>query len=117
MPRKTTTAAAPKAAPAVSATTPAAAAATPTATAATPAAAIGKSATTHLFARTKEERRSALTHEQIENDLAAFARAGGEIEVLGTTFTFKSIGPAATAKAKPPIADAAKPSAESQDGP
>jgi hypothetical protein len=102
MPRKTTTT---PAAPAAPATTPAA----------TPAAPIAKSATTHLFARTKEERRSALTHEQIENDLAAFARAGGEIEVLGTTFTFKSIGPGATAKPKPTAADTTKPSAESQD--
>jgi hypothetical protein len=86
MPRKTTTTAAAPEAPPTAPATPAAA------PAATPAAPLGKSATTHLFARTKEERRSALTHEQIENDLAAFARSGGEIEVLGTTFTFKSIG-------------------------
>ncbi len=95
MPRKTTATpvAAPPATPA--ATTPVA---EPT------AAPMGKSATTHLFARTKEERRSALTHEQIENDLDAFARAGGKIEVLGTTFTFKSIGPkpsSATTAASP----------------
>ncbi len=88
MPRKTT---ATPVAPPAAAPVPAPAAAAP----------IGKSATTHLFARTKEERRSALTHEQIENDLDAFARAGGKIEVLGTTFTFKSIGP------KPPNATAA----------
>ncbi len=107
MSRKTTTTPAAPAAPAATA------AAAP---AEAPAAPIAKSATTHLFARTKEERRSALTHEQIENDLAAFARAGGEIEVLGTTFTFKSIGAAATSKPKPAAADAAKPSSGSQDG-
>jgi hypothetical protein len=54
---------------------------------------IAKAQTTHVFARSKEERRSGLTHEQIEDHLAAFARSGGKIEVLGTTFTFKSIGP------------------------
>jgi hypothetical protein len=53
---------------------------------------VGKSATTYLFSRTKQERRNELTHEQIEDDLAAFARTGGKIEVLGTTFTFKAIG-------------------------
>jgi hypothetical protein len=66
------------------------AAGAPAAAEAVPAA-IAKSATSHVFARSKEERRSALTHEQIASDLDAFARAGGKIEVLGTTFTFKSI--------------------------
>jgi hypothetical protein len=68
----------------------ASAAAAPAAAEAVPAV-IAKSATSHLFARSKEERRSALTHEQIASDLDAFARSGGKIEVLGTTFTFKSI--------------------------
>jgi hypothetical protein len=71
----------------------------PTATPATTSPApVGKSATTYLFSRTKQERRNELTHEQIEDHLAAFARIGGKIEVLGTTFTFKAIGHSAKPK-------------------
>jgi hypothetical protein len=51
------------------------------------------SSTSDLFRKPKEERRTALTHEKIADDLAAFQRAGGTIEVLGTTHTLKSIPP------------------------
>lgn len=51
------------------------------------------SSTSDLFRKPKEERRTALTHDKIADDLAAFQRAGGTIEVLGTTHTLKSIPP------------------------
>lgn len=51
------------------------------------------SSTRDLFRKPKEERRTALTHDKIADDLAAFQRAGGTIEVLGTTHTLKSIPP------------------------
>lgn len=35
---------------------------------------------------------ASLTREQIEDDLAAFRKAGGKIERLGNTNTFKKIG-------------------------
>jgi hypothetical protein len=59
------------------------------------------SSTSDLFRKPKEERRTALTHEKIADDLAAFQRAGGTIEVLGTTHTLKSIPPPPTAAASP----------------
>lgn len=40
---------------------------------------------------TREERRNALTHDQIADDVAAFERAGGRIEVLGNTPMLRSI--------------------------
>lgn len=51
------------------------------------------SATFDVFRKPKDERKTALTHERIADDLAAFQRAGGKIEVLGTTYTLKSIPP------------------------
>ncbi len=54
------------------------------------------SSTSDLFRKPKEERRTALTHDKIADDLAAFQRAGGTIEVLGTTHTLKSIPPPPT---------------------
>lgn len=60
-------------------------------TTATPAPAA--SATFDVFRKPKDERKTALTHEKIADDLAAFQRAGGKIEVLGTTYTLKSIPP------------------------
>ena len=57
------------------------------------------SSTGDLFRKPKEERRTALTHDKIADDLAAFQRAGGTIEVLGTTHTLKSIPPPAPAAA------------------
>ncbi len=52
--------------------------------------------TDDAFRKPKEERRSALTHEKIAADLEAFQRAGGKIEVLGNTYTLKSIPPPGT---------------------
>jgi hypothetical protein len=60
------------------------------------------STTFDVFRKPKDERRTALTHEKIADDLVAFQRAGGKIEVLGTTYTLKSIPPSAV-----PVADAA----------
>lgn len=57
------------------------------------------SSTSDLFRKPKEERRTALTHDKIADDLAAFQRAGGTIEVLGTTHTLKSIPPPPSAAA------------------
>ncbi len=51
------------------------------------------SSTVDLFRKPKEDKRSTLTHEKIADDLAAFQRAGGMIEVLGNTHTLKSIRP------------------------
>ena len=50
------------------------------------------SSTSDLFRKPKEERRTALTHDKIADDLAAFQRAGGTIEVLGTTRALTRIG-------------------------
>lgn len=72
------------------------------------------SSTSDLFRKPKEERRTALTHDKIADDLAAFQRAGGTIEVLGTTHTLKSIPPppthaaASTAQEDPPTAKPTK---------
>lgn len=65
-----------------------------------------KSGTASLFPKTRDERRNALTHTQIEEDLAAFERAGGRIEVLGNTFTFKNLRPPSPPTAHTPPADA-----------
>jgi hypothetical protein len=74
-----------------------------TATAPAPAA---KPAARNLFRATKEERRSALTHDQIADDLAEFERGGGRIEVLGNTPMLRTIPlsptPAATGARKRP---------------
>lgn len=64
-----------------------------------------KSGTTALFPRAREQRRDALTHEQIEEDLAAFERAGGRIQVLGNTLTFKHLVSAVPPPAHSPAAD------------
>lgn len=54
-------------------------------------------ATSHLFqARKPPERGHGLTHEHIAEHLEAFRRAGGMIEVLGTTRALTRIGVDAT---------------------
>lgn len=57
------------------------------------------------FRETREDRRSALTHDQIAEDLAAFERAGGRIEVLGNTPMLRAIplspGPAGSGTREP----------------
>lgn len=63
----------------------------------------GSSTTFDVFRKPKDERRTALTHEKIADDLMAFQRAGGKIEVLGTTHTLKSIPAPAPAV---PVAEA-----------
>lgn len=55
-----------------------------------------KAGTGDIFRKPKEDKRSALTHEKIADDLVAFQRAGGKIEVLGNTQTLKSIKPPET---------------------
>ena len=46
--------------------------------------------TSHLFqARKPPERGHGLTHERIAEHLEAFRRAGGTIEVLGTTLSWR----------------------------
>lgn len=74
-------------------------------TAAPAQAQAAKPAARNLFRATKEERRSALTHDQIADDLAEFERTGGRIEVLGNTPMLRTIPlaptPAATGARKP----------------
>ncbi len=64
-----------------------------------------KSNTSDVFRKPKEDRRAALTSERIADDLAAFQRTGGKIEVLGITRTLRSIqppdAPAAQAQSAP----------------
>lgn len=45
-----------------------------------------------VFARRPAGDRGALTHDTLEADMDAFRRAGGTIEVLGTTATLRKIG-------------------------
>lgn len=90
MPRKSTAPASAPAATAAAAPTP-----IPTPSAVVPSTA-AKSGTGDIFRKPKEDKRSALTHEKIADDLVAFQRAGGKIEVLGNTQTLKSIKPPET---------------------
>lgn len=48
------------------------------------------------FRTTRDERRGPLTHAQIADDVAAFQRAGGRIEVLGNTPMLRTIPLSAT---------------------
>ena len=81
---------------AAAATDAAAPAAKPAPKAAPAPSAAAKSGTGDIFRKPKEDKRSALTHEKIADDLVAFQRAGGKIEVLGNTQTLKSIKPPET---------------------
>jgi hypothetical protein len=65
--------------------------------------------TTHLFEQRKEDKRKTLTHEQIANDLAAFKRLGGKIEVLGNTAMLRTIPISATQGAVAPTPPKAAP--------
>ncbi len=91
MPRKST---ASKTAPAVADAT--ATLSSPAAAPATAAPSPVAKSTGDIFRKPKEDKRSALTHEKIADDLVAFQRAGGKIEVLGNTQTLKSIRPPET---------------------
>lgn len=53
---------------------------------------IAPSGTTHLFTQRERKRPPAMSSERIADDLAAFRKAGGRIEVLGTTRSLKKIG-------------------------
>lgn len=59
------------------------------------------SKTTHLFASRKAKDRPPVTHEQIAEDLETFRKAGGEIEVLGTTRCLTRIDPDGEASSSP----------------
>jgi len=59
------------------------------------------SKTAHLFAPRKAKDRAPVTHEQIAEDLETFRKAGGEIEVLGTTRCLTKIDP--DGDASPPV--------------
>lgn len=59
-----------------------------------PEASIPPSNTSHLFGPRKAgDRGAAVTSERIAEDLAAFQRKGGRIEVLGNTRTLTRIDP------------------------
>ncbi len=95
MPRK-------KPAPAPPAVAPAAAPSAPAARKASKSA----SSTSQLFAgKVPKDRNASMTRERIAGDLDAFHKAGGRIEVLGTTRSLMRIGvedaPAQPADAKP----------------
>ncbi|MDH5833967.1 hypothetical protein [Luteimonas kalidii] len=45
-----------------------------------------------MFAQRERKRPPAMTSERIADDLDAFRKAGGRIEVLGTTRSLKKIG-------------------------
>ncbi len=62
--------------------------------------------TSHLFGgRKPADRGGAMTRERIAEDMEAFRKSGGRIEVLGVTSTLTRIGVGATA-ATPPSAPA-----------
>lgn len=51
------------------------------------------SSTARLFTPRKAKTAPMVTHERIAEDLQAFRKAGGKIEVLGTTRSLKKIDP------------------------
>lgn len=65
-------------------------------------ATIPPSGTTRLFAPRKPRITATLTSERLAADLAAFRKAGGRIEVLGTTRSLKKIDPKDAASAPRP---------------
>ena len=68
--------------------------------AATPAA-VPPSKTSHLFSARKPNERAPITHERVAEDIEAFRKAGGKIEVLGVTRTLQRIGADANADEAP----------------
>ena len=69
---------------------------------------MSRPSTPPLFDQRKDDRRKTLTHEQIADDLDAFKRAGGKIEVLGNTQTLRTIPISARQDAAAPAAASAK---------
>lgn len=64
--------------------------------------------TSHLFqGRKPAERGGTLTRERIAEHMDAFRKAGGTIEVLGTTRALQRIGLPAEAQPAPPVAPVA----------
>lgn len=64
--------------------------------------------TSHLFqGRKPAERGGVLTRERIAEHMDAFRKAGGTIEVLGTTRALQRIGLPAEAQPTPPVAPTA----------
>lgn len=61
----------------------------------------GPSKTSRLFASNKTAVRGPLTRESLAADLEDFRRAGGRIEMLGTTRSLHRIGADANAEAVP----------------
>ena len=64
------------------------------------------SKTSHLFSARKHNERAPVTHERIAEDIEAFRKAGGKIEVLGVTRSLLRVGvepgdPAPSMPAKP----------------
>ena len=69
-------------------------------------ASVPPSKTSHLFSARKPNERSPLTHERVAEDIEAFRKAGGKIEVLGVTRSLLRVGtepgdPAPAMPAKP----------------
>jgi hypothetical protein len=76
------------------------------ATPATAPASVPPSKTSHLFSARKPNERAPLTHERVAEDIEAFRKVGGKIEVLGVTRSLLRIGaepgdPAPSLPAKP----------------
>jgi hypothetical protein len=71
--------------------------------AATPAS-VPPSKTSHLFTSRKPNERAPATHERIAEDIEAFRKAGGKIEVLGVTRSLLRIDAAPDAPAPSPPA-------------
>lgn len=55
-------------------------------------ASVPPSKTSHLFSTRKPNERSPLTHERVAEDIEAFRKGGGKIEVLGVTRTLLRVG-------------------------
>ena len=53
---------------------------------------IAPSKTSHLFSARKPNERAPITHERVAEDIEAFRKAGGKIEVLGVTRSLLRVG-------------------------
>jgi hypothetical protein len=76
------------------------------ATPATAPASVPPSKTSHLFSARKPNQRAPVTHERVAEDIEAFRKVGGKIEVLGVTRSLLRVGiepgdPAPAMPAKP----------------
>jgi hypothetical protein len=76
------------------------------ATPATAPASVPPSKTSHLFSARKPNQRAPVTHVRVAEDIEAFRKVGGKIEVLGVTRSLLRVGiepgdPAPAMPAKP----------------